>query len=73
MVANATVSMLMWQLVASGQPRVTSLSPLARSTGMATVRQASQLLVGASVAVLGAPAPTATDTVRGWTGAGSAA
>src|SRR4051812_33622580 len=52
--ATARVSRLRWQLSVLGQPMVTVLLPAARLTGTATVRHESQLLVGASVTVLGA-------------------
>ena len=42
--------------------------PAARVTGVLTVRQASQLLVGANVAVVAAASPTFTETVRDCTG-----
>ena len=59
------MSRLTWQASAVGQPSVTVLSPAASVTGIETVRQLSQLLVGASVVVAGAPEPTATEIVRG--------
>ncbi len=61
--ATETVSALMWQLPSSGQPRVTSFSPLASLTGTEAVCQSSQLSVAGNSSVACA-SPAVTEAVR---------